>query len=116
MTERMNGRSGATVVIKGTVTAGEDLWLGGRVEGTIKVPDHVLTLGPDAEVTADVQARAVVVSGAVTGNVKATERVVLNETGAISGDIRSPRVEMHEGARVDGRVDMPARLHAVSAA
>jgi cytoskeletal protein CcmA (bactofilin family) len=116
MTERMEGRSGATQVIKCTVTAGEDLELGGRVEGTIRVPGHVLTLAPGAEVTADVQAHTVVVSGAVKGDVRATEKVVLNETGVVSGDIRSPRVEMHEGARLEGRIDMPARLRAVSAA
>ncbi len=74
MTE-MEERSGATLVIKGTVTAGEDLVLGGRVEGTIRVPGHMLTLGPGAEVTADVQAHTVVVSGAVRGDVRATEKV-----------------------------------------
>ena len=116
MRQRTGDGPGATLVIKGTVTANEDLRLGGRVEGTIQVPNHVLTLGPQAQILADVQAGTVVVDGVVTGSVRATEKVVLGETGAISGDIRSPRVEMHEGARLDGRIDMPARLRAVVSA
>ena len=116
MMEKTGHGPGATLVIKGTVTASEDLVLGGRVEGTIQVPNHVLTLGPEARITADVQAGTVVVDGAVTGSVRATDKVVLSETGAVSGDIRSPRVEMHEGARLNGRIDMPARLRAVVSA
>lgn len=116
MRERTAHGPGATLVIKGTVTADEDLVLGGRVEGTIRVPNHVLTFGPEARIAADVQAGTVVVGGAVTGSVRATEKVVLSETGVVSGDIRSPRVEMHEGARLEGRIDMPGRLHAVVSA
>jgi cytoskeletal protein CcmA (bactofilin family) len=114
--ERRVGGAGASLVIRGTVTANEDICLAGLVEGTIQVPNHVLTIGPEGRMMAEIQAGVVVVGGAVTGNVGATERVVLDAGGTVEGNIRAPRVEMREGARLDGRIDMPARIRAVTSA
>lgn len=97
------------VVIRGAIKAYEDITLRGRIEGTIEVPNHVLTIGQGAHVTAEIVARKVVVSGTVTGNLTATEQVVLTDQGAVEGDIVAPSVVIIEGARFDGRIDMPIR-------
>lgn len=104
------------LVIRGTVTASEDVRLDGRLEGSIDVPNHVVTIGPEGRVEGQIQAKAAVIEGDVLGEVRATDRVVVTETGALDGDIAAPRVEMREGARVDGRIEMPARLRAVTTA
>jgi len=104
------------LVIRGTVTANEDLRLNGRVEGSIVVPGHVVTIGPDGRVEGDIRAKGAVIEGIVRGDVKATDRVVVSETGALDGEIEAPRLEMRDGARVDGRVVMPARIRAVTTA
>jgi len=110
------GAAGSTLVIRGTVEANEDLTLTGRVEGTIHVPNHALSVGPHAHITADIQAGSVSVEGRVTGNLQVRERVALDSRSTVSGDIKAARVEMRDGARFDGRIDMPANLRAVTAA
>jgi len=101
--------AGEGIFIRGEVRACEDLTLGGRVEGTIDVPGHVLTIGEHAQIAAEIRAKTVVVAGSVTGNLEATDQVVVDDRGAVEGDIVAPRVVMIEGARFDGRIDMPAR-------
>lgn len=97
---------GESVVFKGQLIASEDLTILGRVEGTIELRDHILTIGQKAHVSADTTARAVLVAGSVTGNVLATEKVEIRETGSVEGDITAPKVAMLEGASFRGRVDM----------
>lgn len=104
------------LVIRGTVTANEDVRLNGRIEGSIHVPNHVVTIGPDGRVEGEIRARGAVIEGAVQGDVRATDCVVLAETGALDGEIAAPRLEMRDGARFGGRIDMPARIRAVTSA
>ncbi len=95
---------GQGVVIEGRIISSKDLRIDGTVEGTIEVGNHVLTVGPQAEVTANLAARSIVISGTVIGNVTATDRVDLHATGSVDGDISSPRLLMVDGARVKGKV------------
>ena len=96
---------GADITVKGTVICARDLTIDGQVEGGIEVGDHALIVGTGATVTADLVARTIVISGAVTGDVTARETVDLKETGSIDGNIKAPRFSMADGARVSGRVE-----------
>lgn len=100
---------GASVVIKGELSAKEDLTISGRVEGKVEVHDHVVRVGRDAKVNAEINARAVIVEGTVTGNINATERIELLENGSVEGDITSPKIAMAEGAEFRGKIDMAAK-------
>ena len=93
------------VVIEGRITSSQDLRIDGRVEGTIEVGDHGLIVGARAAVTANLVARSIVISGTVIGNVSATERLDLQATGSVEGDISTPRLLMVEGAVVTGTID-----------
>src|SRR3954468_11885548 len=97
---------GKSVVIKGELNGSEDLTIEGQVEGTIQLRDHVLTIGPNGRIKAQVFAKAVVVLGEVTGNVTASEKVDIRDNGSVDGDIISPRVAIAEGAHFRGSVDM----------
>jgi cytoskeletal protein CcmA (bactofilin family) len=77
----------------------------GRVEGTIELRDNALTIGPDADIRANVTARAVTILGSVTGTVIASERIDIGETGSVEGDITCPRLAMADGSVLHGRVD-----------
>ena len=96
---------GKSVVFKGELVSSEDMSIDGRVEGTVDVRDHTLTIGPDAEIHADISAKAITIHGAVTGSIKASDKVDIRETGKIDGNITAPRVAMAEGAELHGRVD-----------
>lgn len=97
---------GKSVVIKGELNGSEDLTIEGHVEGTIQLREHVLTIGPNGKIKAQVFAKSVIVLGEVTGNVTASEKVDIRDNGSVDGDIISPRVAIAEGAHFRGSVDM----------
>jgi cytoskeletal protein CcmA (bactofilin family) len=105
---------GKSVVIKGELNGSEDLTIEGQVEGTIQLRDHVLTIGPNGRIKAQVFAKAVIVLGEVTGNVTASDKVDIRENGSVDGDIVSPRVAIAEGAHFRGSVDMQRKAAAAA--
>jgi cytoskeletal protein CcmA (bactofilin family) len=102
---RARARIGAYITIKGDVFSAEDLTIQGRVEGTIAVRDHTLTIGAGAAIQAGLSARMVRISGAVTGDVIATELLEIRETGSVDGDLTAPRLAIREGAVLRGHID-----------
>ena len=97
---------GKSVVIKGELNGSEDLTIEGHVEGTIQLRDHVLTIGPNGRIKAQVFAKSVIVLGEVHGNVSASDKVDIRENGSVDGDLIAPRVAIAEGAHFRGSVDM----------
>lgn len=97
---------GSSLRIKGEISASEDLTLHGRVEGKVSLPDHVLTIGTEAQVSAEIVARALIIQGSMTGNATATERFEIRPNGRMTGDVTCPSVVMSEGSEFTGRVDM----------
>ncbi len=95
---------GQSVIIKGDLSAKEDLTVEGQVEGTIELDQSVLTVGPKGRVKAQVSAKTVIVMGKVNGNITATEKVQLDETASVNGDLAAPRVAIVEGATVQGHI------------
>jgi cytoskeletal protein CcmA (bactofilin family) len=110
--EKDNVNIGKSVVIKGELNGSEDLTIEGQVEGTIQLRDHVLTIGPNGKIKAQVFAKAVIVLGEVQGNVTASEKVDIRDKGSVDGDIISPRVAIAEGAHFRGSVDMQRKTAA----
>ncbi len=103
---------GKSVVIKGELNGSEDLTIEGHVEGTIQLREHVLTIGPNGRIKAQVFAKAVIVLGEVMGNVTASDKVDIRDNGSVDGDIISPRVAIAEGAHFRGSVDMQRKGNA----
>ena len=105
---------GKALRIEARIVSSENLTIDGWVEGTIEVGDHSLTIGAGAAVKADLIAKTVTISGAVTGNVSASEKVNLQPTGSVDGDLTTPRLVMADGAVIKGRVEARgARMPAV---
>jgi cytoskeletal protein CcmA (bactofilin family) len=102
---RMSAWIGTALVVQGKVISTQDLTIDGKVEGTIELGDHGLTIGSGAEIKADLVAQSITISGAVTGNVTATAVVDLRSTGSVDGDITTPRLVMADGAIIKGKVD-----------
>ena len=97
---------GDALLVRGDVVSTRDLVIHGRVEGTIDLGDHSLTIGPGASVIADLVANTVTISGEVKGNVTAMSGVALLATGSVEGDVTTPRLSMEDGAVLRGRVDV----------
>jgi cytoskeletal protein CcmA (bactofilin family) len=99
-------RIGKSVVIKGELTASEDLIIDGTVEGTIELKNNSLTIAAEGQVKADILAKVAVVQGKVVGNVKATERIDIRDDGSLEGDLSAPRIAIADGAHFRGSIDM----------
>ena len=96
---------GTSIVIKGDLIASEDLTLYGKMEGSITLNGgHTLTIGRHADIRAAIDAKAVVIQGTVIGNVTAQEKVEIQTTGSLSGDVSSPRLAIADGASIRGKV------------
>ncbi len=104
--ENAGARIGKSIVICGEVKGGEDLVVDGRVEGTITLAENRLTIGPNANVAADVSAKDVLILGRVQGNVVATGRVELRAGCSVEGDIRALRLAVEDNAVFRGKVDL----------
>lgn len=97
---------GRSITIRGEVSGDEDLLIQGRVEGSVDLRQHSLTIGPEGEVKATLVGRVVTIQGRVEGNVTAEEQVILRSSASVDGDITAPRVVLEDGARFRGGVDM----------
>ena len=99
----------STLTIKGEIHGREDLYIDGEVQGTIRLSDGRVTVGPHAKITADVEAREIVVRGKVKGALRGRDRVEVGSTGEVYGDIATTRIAIGEGALVHSKVEI-ARL------
>ena len=97
---------GKSIVIKGELSCGEDLYIDGQVEGTIDPKGHRLTIGPNGCVKANVNASAVVVQGKLEGDISASDRVDLKQSAVVTGSIATQRISIDEGAYFKGRVNI----------
>ena len=100
------GTIGKSVVIKGELSASEDLTIEGQVEGKVELKNNTLTIGANGKIKASVFAKAVVVQGEVTGNIHASEKIDIRDAGSVDGDLASPRVAIADGAHFRGSIDM----------
>jgi cytoskeletal protein CcmA (bactofilin family) len=104
--DNVPARIGKSIVISGEVKGSEDLIVDGRVEGTVRLSESRLTIGPNANVAADLSAKDVLILGQVKGNVVASGRVELRAGCCVEGDIRALRLAVEDNAIFRGKVDL----------
>jgi cytoskeletal protein CcmA (bactofilin family) len=97
---------GKSLVIKGEVTGAESLFIDGRVEGTVSVPGHRVTVGHNGHVVANIKAKEVVIMGKVQGNVECADRLDLRSESQLSGDVITHRISVEEGAVLKGGIEV----------
>jgi len=100
---------GISVSIKGEIKGSEDVIVDGQVEGRIDLPEHTLTIGPNATVVADINAKIVIVLGSVTGSIVARERADIRKTAVVEGSLSCDRLAVQEGATIIGKVETKSR-------
>jgi cytoskeletal protein CcmA (bactofilin family) len=97
---------GKSVVIKGELSGSEDLYLDGQVEGSILLKGNNLTIGPNGQVKANVDAKGITVQGKLEGNCQASERMDLRKSAIVLGDVTTKRIAIEEGAYLKGKVEI----------
>jgi len=104
--ERATGWLGSSLRVKGTITGTEDLLIDGSVEGLIQLDEWKLTVGTTAKLTADINARDVVVYGYVKGNVRATGRIEIKKDGSVIGNLTTAQILIEDGADFRGTIEI----------
>jgi cytoskeletal protein CcmA (bactofilin family) len=102
------------IKIKGELTAHEDIFWDGVFEGKINVPGGSFTVGPNARITAGIEAREIIVHGEVIGTLRG-ERVHVSSTGKVTGDMETHGIVIEDGAVLRSKVqvgqkDAPAQV------
>ena len=97
---------GKSVVIRGELKGSEDLYIDGKVEGSIDLRNHSLTVGPSGNVKAGISAKTIVIQGTVDGSLTASDRLDLRKSAVVTGDVTTQRIAIEEGAYLKGKVDI----------
>jgi cytoskeletal protein CcmA (bactofilin family) len=98
---------GDGVVVTGEIHSNEPLTIVGKVDGSIYMPDHRLTITANGRVRAKVTAREIEVHGLLDGQAQAKEIMCIRKGAEITGDIHSPRIVIEDGAFIKGKVEIP---------
>ena len=94
-----------SVKFKGEIHSDEDLVIDGIVEGTISIPKHVLVIGANSRVSADVHAHSLVLFGKLAGEVSIVERIEIKKTGSLRGNLVTHRIVIEHGGIFHGTCD-----------
>lgn len=97
---------GKSISIEGTITGSDDLVIEGRVKGSIKLSDNMLTIGSNGVVEADVEAKEIRVQGKLNGATKARDRIEIGKTGSVEGEVTTSRIAVEDGAVFRGSVNI----------
>jgi len=80
-----------------------------RIDGCFRgeiSSENTLVVGESGEIFASVRSRTVVIAGSVTGDVVASERLVLQKTARLQGDVQAGSLQIEDGAVLNGRIAM----------
>ncbi len=100
---------GEDVQIHGRLSGQEAVQVDGRIEGSIILDDH-LSVGEGGVIVAEIETQSLRVLGCVEGDVVAHEVIELAAGCDVRGTIRAPRINIEEGARFKGKIDMDVSL------
>ena len=101
-----NAVIGPGISVSGEVTGNEDLRIEGKVDGTVNLRDNLVAVSHSGEVRANITASTVNISGRVVGDIVGIEQVVLTKSAWVRGNIIAPRVNLENGSKFKGSIDM----------
>jgi cytoskeletal protein CcmA (bactofilin family) len=105
--KRIDSLIGAGTVVQGNVMFAGGLRIDGAVDGKVATADNApgtLVISEHARVDGEVKVSHVVINGAVSGPVTATDYLELQAKARVNGDVVYRTLEMHVGAIVQGKL------------
>ena len=97
---------GVNVFIEGSIRGEGDLVIEGTVKGKIELAKHHLTVGPNGQVEAQIQAGNVTVSGNLIGNIEALDKVTITKGADLNGEIKAKRISVEDGAMLKAAIEL----------
>lgn len=97
---------GEHIFIEGTIRAEEDIIIDGTLKGSIEAKSNKLTVGQKGKVEADVNVDSIVISGIMSGNIIAKNKVQVNKNADFSGQIKTKRIAVEDGAYLKASIEL----------
>ena len=89
---------------KGTFIVKGSFQIDGKFEGELKIDGHLI-IGPNGKVkTSTIITESITIAGTLIGNIAAQKEVILIETGRVLGNIEAPKIDVGEGAVIQGEM------------
>jgi cytoskeletal protein CcmA (bactofilin family) len=110
----MGSEATLSVIAQGLRIVGDILGPGmlkvdGQIEGSIAGSRQVI-IGRDGSVRGNVEAAEVILAGSIEGSVLSADRVEVQGSAVMNGDIQTRVIVVHEGAQLNGAILMGARM------
>jgi cytoskeletal protein CcmA (bactofilin family) len=97
---------GPETTLEGKLAFEGTVRLDGHFTGSIESKDGIVIIGDDAVIRADVWVHTALISGEVSGNIRATHCIELHPPAQIYGDINAPTVVIEPGVVFRGNCVM----------
>ncbi len=100
---------GHSLVIRGDLMGEERVIIQGKVEGTLSVKHHSITIGKDGWVKGDIHGKAIGIEGRVEGNLYGQEKIIIRQSGHVRGNLCTSKIFLEEGCKVKGTIETSDR-------
>ena len=92
------------IAIEGKIEGSGHVRIAGRFKGDVNVRGD-LTIEPSAKVNGSVRAEKVIVAGELVGNIEAASHVELQQSGALTGDLKAATLTVAAGSKMRGHAE-----------
>ena len=99
---------GSDALFKGTLDFEGTVRIDGKFEGTVNTND-TLVIGETGDIQAEVEVGTLVCKGKLKGNVVASKQIEMHAASRITGNVRTPALNIELGAVLDGHLNMTGR-------
>jgi cytoskeletal protein CcmA (bactofilin family) len=93
------------VVLDGKLNSKGNVRVDGTINGDIQAAGNI-TIGEHGEITGEVKAQIIIIGGKISGTVIASEKIVLESSSKLKGDLITKILVVEEGAVFDGKSAM----------
>jgi cytoskeletal protein CcmA (bactofilin family) len=99
---------GSGTSVEGNIETKGSLRIDGKVKGTVKSGD-TLTVGTNGEIIGEVFVKNAIIGGRIEGNLVVEEKLILESTSYLNGNLRSNKLIIDEGAYFSGESEMASK-------
>jgi len=99
--------------IKGDIESKSSVRVDGKIDGNIKIQGDLI-VGKEGYIKGIIQANNIMLAGRCEGDIEAIDRLVINATGVLHGDVSCQLIVIEEGGILDGNCKMHTKLGLIS--
>ena len=99
---------GSDALFKGTLNFEGTVRIDGKFEGTVNTKD-TLVIGETGDMQAEVEVGTLVCKGKLKGDVVASQQIEMHAASKITGNVRTPALNIELGAVLDGHLNMTGK-------